>query len=57
MSEALELSVPASPLPLRCLNHISRVCSDVPTSTAFYREVLGFVEVKRPEALAFEGSW
>mmetsp|Transcript_27675 Transcript_27675/g.70485 ORF Transcript_27675/g.70485 Transcript_27675/m.70485 type:complete len:216 (-) Transcript_27675:1062-1709(-) len=44
-------------LPLRALNHISRVCSDVKVSCAFYRDVLGFYEVKRPSSFDFEGAW
>ena len=42
---------------LCCVNHISRVCSDVEASTRFYREVLGFNEVKRPSSFDFGGSW
>lgn len=44
-------------LPLRSLNHISLVCRDVDASARFYRDVLGFVEVKRPSSLEFEGCW
>lgn len=44
-------------LPLRALNHISRVCKDVATSAAFYRDVLGFSEIKRPSSFEFEGAW
>jgi catechol 2,3-dioxygenase-like lactoylglutathione lyase family enzyme len=44
-------------LPLRSLNHISRVCADVESSSRFYRDVLGFVEIKRPDSFDFEGRW
>lgn len=44
-------------LPLRSLNHISHVCADVEKTKRFYRDVLGFVEIKRPASLDFEGSW
>lgn len=47
----------SSVLPLKALNHVSRVCNDVRKSAAFYRDVLGFIEVKRPSAFEFEGSW
>lgn len=44
-------------LPLRSLNHLSLVCRDVRASAAFYRDVLGFMEVKRPTSFEFEGCW
>lgn len=43
-------------LPLLSINHISRVCSDVDATRRFYRDVLGFVEIKRPD-FDFDGSW
>ena len=46
------------PLPIRALNHISRACADVAKSAEFYRDVLGFVDIKRPIGLShFEGAW
>ncbi|GAB4818737.1 hypothetical protein N2152v2_005783 [Parachlorella kessleri] len=47
----------APALPLCCVNHISRVVTDVGKSTAFYRDVLGFTEVQRPSSFEFGGSW
>ena len=44
-------------LPLCALNHISRVCTDVTQSKLFYSQVLGFVEIKRPQSLACQGAW
>eukprot|EP00897_Mesotaenium_endlicherianum_P009665 jgi/Mesen1/8727/ME000052S08149 len=47
-----------SPLPLRSLNHISRTCKSLHRSLDFYADVLGFIEVKRPDAcLDFDGAW
>jgi hypothetical protein len=43
-------------LPLRALNHISRVCSDVNATAAFYRDLLDFVDIRRPR-FDFEGAW
>lgn len=58
------------PLPLQTLNHLSLVCSDpskyvlfsmhgfIPSrSLRFYRDVLGFVEVRRPSSFDFSGHW
>lgn len=44
-------------LPLKGLNHISIVVSDVPKSIDFYKHVLGFLEIARPRSFEFEGSW
>lgn len=44
-------------LPIKHLNHISLVCKDLVQSVAFYRDVLGFVEIRRPQSFDFEGSW
>jgi catechol 2,3-dioxygenase-like lactoylglutathione lyase family enzyme len=46
-------------LMLRSINHISKVCSNVEASVAFYREVLGFILIKRPTTFnnTFEGAW
>ncbi len=46
----------AQPLPLRGLNHVSLVASDVQRSVEFYTEVLGFVEIIRPQ-FDFKGAW
>lgn len=48
---------PAGPLPLRALNHVSLCVRDVAKSAAFYAQVLGFVEVRRPACFDFDGSW
>ena len=44
---------------LRSINHISMVCSNLEASVAFYRDVLGFIVVKRPQSFneTFEGCW
>ncbi|BBN04366.1 hypothetical protein MPTK1_3g03980 [Marchantia polymorpha subsp. ruderalis] len=47
----------ASALPLSCINHISRKCSNLPESQRFYEDLLGFVQVKRPGSLAVSGVW
>ena len=44
-------------LPLRALNHVSIVVKDVEASIAFYRDVLGFIEIQRPSSFDFDGSW
>lgn len=44
-------------LPLKSLNHVSRVCRDVHTATDFYENVLGFIPIVRPGALKFDGAW
>lgn len=44
-------------VPLMALNHVSRVCRSVKDSLEFYTKVLGFVEIKRPDALDFDGAW
>jgi len=33
------------------------VCKDLDKSVAFYRDLLGFEEVRRPQSFDFEGSW
>lgn len=50
------MSADKLPLPLRALNHISRVCSDVNATAAFYRDLLDFVDIRRPR-FDFEGAW
>lgn len=44
-------------LPLKSLNHVSRVCRSVHVTTNFYEKVLGFIPVVRPGALKFDGAW
>lgn len=48
---------PFGPLPLRGLQHVSLCVRDADASIAFWRDVLGFQEVRRPKAFTFEGSW
>ncbi|KAJ7523968.1 hypothetical protein O6H91_18G070900 [Diphasiastrum complanatum] len=45
------------PLQLASLNHISRNCANMQASLDFYVNVLGFVPVRRPEFLKFDGAW
>lgn len=49
-------TLPPQPLPICGLNHVSRVASDVRRSVDFYTEVLGFVEIIRPQ-FDFQGAW
>ncbi|KAL4556140.1 hypothetical protein LXL04_038783 [Taraxacum kok-saghyz] len=44
-------------LPLLSLNHISFICKSVPRSVKFYRDVLGFVGIRRPSSFDFAGAW
>lgn len=44
-------------LPLSCLNHISRKCSNLSEAENFYENLLGFVQIKRPGSFDFEGAW
>ncbi|BDA46862.1 hypothetical protein COCOBI_09-3150 [Coccomyxa sp. Obi] len=46
-----------APLPLQSLSHLSRVVQDTQVSAAFYTEVLGFTEIRRPSSFEFEGCW
>lgn len=45
-----------SPLPLRSINHIGRLTKHLDASKAFYRDVLGFEEIVRPN-FNFSGAW
>jgi catechol 2,3-dioxygenase-like lactoylglutathione lyase family enzyme len=47
--------VPA-PLPIQSVNHASYVTRSLDESIHFYRDILGFREVKRPN-FDFRGSW
>lgn len=44
------------PLPIKGINHLGRLTDDLEASKAFYRDVLGFREVKRPD-FKFPGAW
>lgn len=44
------------PLPIHSLNHIAVVTRNVERSIKFYRDVLGFREVERPN-FTFAGAW
>lgn len=44
------------PLPIESVNHIARVTRDLEASTAFYRDVLGFRPIQRPN-FRFPGAW
>lgn len=44
------------PLPLESINHIAREVADVDAATAFYRDVLGFRSIRRPN-FTFRGAW
>ncbi|XP_009594193.1 glyoxylase I 4 [Nicotiana tabacum] len=46
-----------NPLSLTSLNHISLVCRSVEQSIEFYKNVLGFVPVRRPGSFNFNGAW
>ncbi|XP_031379801.1 uncharacterized protein LOC116194997 isoform X2 [Punica granatum] len=43
--------------PLMALNHVSRLCRSVDKSRDFYKGMLGFVEMERPDSLDFNGAW
>ncbi|XP_076889423.1 glyoxylase I 4-like [Bidens hawaiensis] len=49
--------IAANPLLLKSLNHISIQCRSVQESVNFYHSILGFVQVKRPGNLEFDGAW
>jgi glyoxylase I family protein len=46
----------APPLPIKSVNHVGRVTKRVEESRKFYRDVLGFREVARPN-FDFPGAW
>ncbi|KAK1414300.1 hypothetical protein QVD17_30044 [Tagetes erecta] len=46
-----------NPLFLKSLNHISLQCRSADESVNFYTKILGFVQIKRPESLEFDGAW
>lgn len=45
-----------SPLPISAVNHLSVVTRRLEASRKFYRDVLGFREVERPD-FNFAGAW
>ena len=44
------------PLPIQSIHHISHVTSRLDESTTFYRDVLGFRQLQRPD-FDFPGAW
>lgn len=44
------------PLPILGVNHVARVTRHLDESRAFYRDVLGFQEIPRPN-FSFPGAW
>ncbi|KAI3859701.1 hypothetical protein MKX03_031215 [Papaver bracteatum] len=44
-------------IPLVSLDHISMLCKDVDKSVDLYVNILGFVQIKRPSSLDFDGAW
>ena len=46
----------AAALPIRSLNHVGRLTKHLEESIAFYRDVLGFQEIVRPN-FDFAGAW
>jgi len=46
----------SAPLPIRGLNHAGRLTKHLDASRAFYRDVLGFREIARPN-FSFRGAW
>ena len=44
------------PLPIQSVHHIARTTRDLEASTAFYRDVLGFRPIVRPN-FDFPGAW
>jgi len=46
----------AGTLPVRAVNHIARITKRLEESRRFYRDVLGFREIARPD-FGFPGAW
>lgn len=44
------------PLPIQSVHHISHITSHLDDSIAFYRDVMGFRSIKRPD-FDFRGAW
>ncbi len=51
-----EVKSQLKPLPITAVNHVGRVTKRVAASRDFYRDVLGFREVSRPN-FDFPGAW
>ena len=45
-----------SPLPIQAVHHVGRLTKRLDESKAFYRDVLGFREIERPN-FDFPGAW
>lgn len=45
-----------APLPIRSVNHLARCTQKLEENRAFYRDVLGFREIPRPN-FNFPGAW
>jgi catechol 2,3-dioxygenase-like lactoylglutathione lyase family enzyme len=45
-----------APLPIRAINHLARTTRHLEESRAFYRDILGFRELPRPN-FSFPGAW
>ncbi|KAI3525122.1 hypothetical protein L2E82_02449 [Cichorium intybus] len=46
-----------NPLNLTSLNHVSFLCRSLQESLDFYTRILGFIPIKRPADLKFDGAW
>jgi len=46
----------SQPLPIKALHHVARTTKNAQRSRAFYCDVLGFREIKRPN-FNFRGAW
>jgi glyoxylase I family protein len=44
------------PLPIECIHHVGRRTKRLEVSRAFYRDILGFREIERPN-FDFPGAW
>ncbi|KAF0893737.1 hypothetical protein E2562_029411 [Oryza meyeriana var. granulata] len=56
-SEAPDDHADAASVPLVRLNHVSFQCTSMEKPVDFYRRVLGFELIKRPESLNIKGAW
>ncbi len=45
-----------SPIQIRCVHHFGRLTKRLEESRMFYREILGFREIQRPN-FDFDGAW
>ncbi|GMH27324.1 hypothetical protein Nepgr_029167 [Nepenthes gracilis] len=46
-----------NPLGITSLNHFSIVCRSVEKSVDFYQNFLGFIPIRRPGSIDFDGAW